>query len=556
MDSLLKPSQLQGKDICFLLDIEYYGVLYRFSTFPIDIEDTASNQTIRYIGGLSDPDINQQTQIVGFNPEANKISIELIFPSVNWISEWTKGRVFDSSVCQLSIITAKDHKTTYTMQSRVSLFKGAASGAIFGTPDKPQGHIAFSIENDLVITDRKIIQEYQYLEISEFINIWSPSEGKIQPFVFGSPGSYPRPLSDGFDFLGRDAATPAYVIEFTSAIIRFLIAYDLTESGSVRVYDSRGGYFENPIETDIDSNGQIYSYVALDGTTPEEFDNFDTSGDTDIEYWTDWTPSNGSVLSPYSNEAINGAGDICIYFLEKSGLDYDFEAWSGVRLFLNKYKFAGYINAPDATWFEWLKESIIEYLPIEVVNGANGLRPLVNLYFTSDYINPSHHISDNGDFQIITGLQPLDTEVINKINMFYCWSGIYQRFNAVLRFKPDMDLTKNDLANRVPSQIAKMSLEQYGLQEKTLELYHVYDLDTALRIGHDKLRLQAFGAMAIEVSAAPKFGYLDLGDILSLSSEALGFDNYKCQIVSKSWQDNRWRFIIHLENNSLINPNQ
>jgi len=101
-----------------------------------------------------------------------------------------------------------------------------------------------------------------------------------------------------------------------------------------------------------------------------------------------------------------------------------------------------------------------------------------------------------------------------------------------------------------------MSLEQYGLQEKTLELYHVYDLDTALRIGHDKLRLQAFGAMAIEVSAAPKFGYLDLGDILSLSSEALGFDNYKCQIVSKSWQDNRWRFIIHLENNSLINPNQ
>ena len=78
MDSNIKPSDLQGRDICFLLDIEYNGGLFRFSTFPIDIEDVNENKTIRYQGGLSDPDINLQTQIVGFNPEQNKLAIELV----------------------------------------------------------------------------------------------------------------------------------------------------------------------------------------------------------------------------------------------------------------------------------------------------------------------------------------------------------------------------------------------------------------------------------------------------------------------------------------------
>ena len=62
METNIKPSDLQGRDICFLLDIEYAGAVFRFSTFPINIEDFAENTTIQYKGGLlSDPDINLQT---------------------------------------------------------------------------------------------------------------------------------------------------------------------------------------------------------------------------------------------------------------------------------------------------------------------------------------------------------------------------------------------------------------------------------------------------------------------------------------------------------------
>ena len=249
MDSNIKPSDLQGRDICFLLDIEYNGGLFRFSTFPIDIEDVNENTTIRYQGGLSDPDINLQTQIVGFNPEQNKLSIELVFTDINWISEWTKGRVLDNAFCQLSMITVKNDKTSFLMQNRIALFAGRATGAIFGTPDKPTGHVAFTIENDLIVTDKKIIPEFAYLENIEFPVLWAPNEGKLIPFVFGKPGGYPRPTSDAFDFLGIDGATPTYSGNFTaSSLFEFIIAYDLVLSGNIRVWDSKGGYFENPIE--------------------------------------------------------------------------------------------------------------------------------------------------------------------------------------------------------------------------------------------------------------------------------------------------------------------
>ena len=47
MDTI-KRSEIQEGDICFLLDIEYYGAVYRFSTIPIDIEDITENTVIPY----------------------------------------------------------------------------------------------------------------------------------------------------------------------------------------------------------------------------------------------------------------------------------------------------------------------------------------------------------------------------------------------------------------------------------------------------------------------------------------------------------------------------
>ena len=88
MQSYIKKSDLEGKEICFLLDVDYQGSIRKFSTFPIDITDTADNTTIPYFGGLNDPDITEQTDFVGFNLEANVVPIELIFYDVEVVWLW------------------------------------------------------------------------------------------------------------------------------------------------------------------------------------------------------------------------------------------------------------------------------------------------------------------------------------------------------------------------------------------------------------------------------------------------------------------------------------
>ena len=57
MDTI-KRSQIEEGDVCFLLDISYYGAIYRFSTVPIDISDLSENTVIPYRGALSDPPVN------------------------------------------------------------------------------------------------------------------------------------------------------------------------------------------------------------------------------------------------------------------------------------------------------------------------------------------------------------------------------------------------------------------------------------------------------------------------------------------------------------------
>lgn len=551
--SYAKPSDLRGREICFLLDVEYQGSTRRFSTFPIDIEDLADETLISYNGGLNDPDITEQTSFVGFDLEANSVSMELVFYDVDWVAEWTKGRLIDNSVCTISMITVEQGQTTFTTQSKVVLFKGKAIGGIFGVPDKPLGFIAFTIENQVSsFESKKIIPDYAYLENLEFNLLWTASEGKVIPWVFGRAGGYPRPTSEAFDFVAHGAATPAYLCNYTDlSFYEFLVSYDLTQGGNLRIWDSRGGNFVNPIEIALDSDGNLYSYVSFNLGGEIEDNNF-YYGNEETTYWADWSENDGSISSPYSDGVLEGAGDICLYALDKSGLEYDEAEWQGLRLFLNQYKFAGYVNDTDLTWWDWLKDAIIKYLPIEVVNGGYGIKPVLNMYFYSQSIEPNHVLTTSGDFEVITGLQPLDADPVNKINVYYALNNMKNSYQAKYVVDPEISFEKQR-PNRVRSPLSDVSYEQYGARELTIEIDHCYDLGTAIKITNDTLRIRAIGAYGIDISAAPRYGYIMLGDIISLTSDVLGISAWKCQVIAKRWESNRWIFTIFIENNNFIN---
>lgn len=557
-----------GMEMCFLLDVDYLGKIYRFSTIPIDLQDTQEAETVRYEGGLEDPDINQSTSFLGIDIEGDAISMQLVFFDIDWVVEWLAGRSLDHSKASLHAIPIREDKTDYTIDDRVQLYSGRVTDSIFGDPTKPRGWCGFSLDNSLNIQIVKLLEGSNEITRNRFP---APPDdtvyGKYAPFVLGTPGLIVKAGDNRtVEFIDKYGTSPAYQVKQTRVStptfqedIRYLIAHHAVNATQGRIYDPKGGSFVNPILQDTDEEGNIYSYInyRIVGTTPSviEYDDFQQSaGGVTVftDFYASWGEEDGGFFQAFKSGAMTGGGDICMYVLEKLGLDYDYGAWAGLLGVLNRYQFSGFINDYEVSAWEWLKQNIISNLPIEVVNSSKGITPKLNLYFYSNIPQPKHHITTSGQFEIITGIQPLDQPIINHLTIKFCYAISNDAYQSSIIIDPRIT---EEQALIVSDPIARLSYNRFGLREEVLELPFVWDLNTAFQIARDKIRVKGLGAKAIEVSASSRYSYIEIGDIISLTSE-IGFNEHKCQVISKSWRDNRWFFVLHIEENPIITRRQ
>jgi hypothetical protein len=553
--------------ICFLLEVDWLGMKYRFSTLPIDLVDSQSGQTFRYNGGLGDPSIDQQTEFVGFDIDGNSISLDLTWNDIDWMNEWRNGRSLDLAEADLSMIVIKDGFTAFKYEDRVPLFKGKVKDPIFGTPTKPAGNIIFSIENSTNLIQKKLLANS--FEIDPYVfpgldqraaalgKVIDVPVGQYVPFVFGELGKwFIRKSGTGrFETIDVSKPTPSYIIDTTgsgSALeITLIIGIGEVGVSRIRIYDDLGGNFVNTVSTAVNADGTRYSFTTYQVGHVIEDNSFTPGLDEDQTFWVSWGEYGEGIQDPLTGQSLGLAGNLSIYCLEQSGLSYNREAWIGLLPVLNRYKFAGYMNDPAVLVMDWWEQNIVRNLPIEVFPGDKGIEPRLNLYFTQDQIRPQHHILESGMFEVQTGLQPLPLQPINKVTVKYCYTARLQHYLGTVVIDPLHTGYQNPFIQRDP--VSDLSYSRYGLRETVMELPFVWDMHTAYRIARDKIRMTALGAYGVEVFAFPAFGYLQIGEVISFTSHNLGLKAHKCQIVGKSWSGGKWRFVLHLEDNSIVN---
>ena len=101
----ISRGDLLGALPIFLLEITWGGRIFRFSSYPLDIQ-TDGGKSIHYSGGLSDPDWSESMEEMK-GPEKNSIPIELVFP-VNLLQEFFQfGRLLDNATAELSMVTER-----------------------------------------------------------------------------------------------------------------------------------------------------------------------------------------------------------------------------------------------------------------------------------------------------------------------------------------------------------------------------------------------------------------------------------------------------------------
>ncbi len=548
----VNPSELLNADIVFVLEIDWNGDVHRFSSIPIVVP--SDDGSISYVGRMNEPNIQNQTSIVGFNPDGDSVPIQIIFEYLDLVEQYWNGRKLDGARCEISMYTVRNGVVVQTYENRIPLYLGEINQPIIGDPDQPLGYVTFSIENSLNTKRRKLLNTNSKIGLLDFPDQHVEScEGKILPFVFGDASNYPVVKSGNVVGSGSGAISPAYLVKKASgAGIDIILAFanHPVDGANVTIHDFKGNV--ETIATDTEnriSDGSLFGVVDLSGTSIAHDGTAGVATD-DFYYWVEYGDG-GGFPNPYGDGSLSGGGDVCRYMLELSDLEIDWSAWNGIAGILNRYRFAGYVNDPTVDAFDWMLENIVQFLPIEIINGERGIRPVLSLYHYANNFNPLFDFVEGDDMEIVSPMIPLrdSSEIVNDLTMSFGWSGQSETFRTRMKISE-----RGDGRLSISDSIAQTSIDRFGRREQSIESYFVYDMNTATKILRDQIRIKALNAIGIEMDVHPRFGFVRVGDVVTLTSERLKMTSIIGQIVAKRWNGGRWRYILSIEENIFINP--
>ena len=564
-------TEFEAAEPVFLLEIEWRGVVHRFAKVAIDI--ASQDGDLHYVGGLEDFEYREVTDIVGINIEQDSISAALIFNDVDFVQEWRKGFVLDGARAELSIVLFKNGAVQQAYEDRQRLFVGFVSGSVFGDPLEPKGFVAFSIDARPYDFEGKMLNAQEVISpktmtdaiIGTNLRVWDDSFGKAYPFVFGFPG---EPWIDGnSETFARTFTTPAYIIGTARATVEgqydagdafLLIAGHRVDAQSVVIRDQNYAYGTLTVKEAVDNNGVLFSYVQVSGqlTTPILTSPTGQS-ESNYEYWVQWgavkagNKAGGGALNSNGTGVLQLGGDVILHALRRTNALIDFAAWQAIKPLLDGYKFSGYVNDIEVGAWDWVQQNILKFLPVEARAGVDGIRPLMSLMFLqSGYLAGISHIIEGSDFELASAIEMVTEldDIVNDYGLQFVWEG--KNDNAIAAHRVTAERQFDTIAID-STAYAWTSQNKYGVHKRVESSYYIFDRETAAKICKDMVRSKAFAFRQFDCVTNVKYGYLNVGDVISLTSETLYLSEAPVLIVAKAWLGEAWRFTLHIEDNPI-----
>tara|TARA_Y100001973_G_scaffold51091_1_gene75815 strand:+ start:2571 stop:4289 length:1719 start_codon:yes stop_codon:yes gene_type:complete len=556
----------------FLVEITWGAYVYRFSTKAINLSDGSLNYA--FLGGMDEPEIDFKLQKYGFDAEGDSIPFALVFP-VDISEEISKGNEIEGSSVELSFVL-EDLRTGETAQNyddRFILFKGIVAAPIYGYPERPAGYVEFSAEEKLIIDsvslldtivgtngrmDNADISNDEYAASSPFtliitdgiVDVADVHFGKRWPIILGFPGVSRSSITGSLSNL---KATPVYAINYSNSVpdnlpMFLLIAGHAVEATSVKIWDSEGNSDTGTVGHFVGSKGNIFAYTIIEfaSTTLKS-----AIVDEQIEYWATWD-TGGGLPSVMEGGPIEGGADICLWCLSQVSRDIDWSAWGSVTPLLNKYKFAGYIIDDQIEPIQFLEENILPFLPIEITIGPQGLKPILNLPIAVDELLSMDTIIAGEDWSrdgpIVTETNYED--ICNQLDLSYAKNCMKDSYTGTIRIVPDK--VRAGRWTEFSNDFSQLSFRLFGRRQKSLSADYIYDVGTATKVARDYIKMYALPTRTATYNAPTRYGYLNLGDIITLSDSSIHLSSVKAQIIGKSWQRNHWSFQVELADNIIL----
>ena len=202
------------------------------------------------------------------------------------------------------------------------------------------------------------------------------------------------------------------------------------------------------------------------------------------------------------------------------------------------------------TVWEWLINNVLSLLPIKVVPGPKGLKPVLNQLQAVTYIDAiaKEKLGAGKALQQLSAIETIRTtaDLTNEYSFRYAKRGYDQSYTKQVRVT-DKKYKNYD----IQSDYSARSINAYGIKTSSGNSDYVYDKNTATLIALDYVARESTPIRAIDISAPFHYGFLQIGDIISIDSDELYMDRQKCLIIEKEYLTQQWRFKIAFEINTI-----
>lgn len=507
-------TELREADPIWLLVLTYAGREFRFATEGIVVE-SAGGELLPFEGTLGPIDIEEAFDFLSESAEFPSVSIQVVFP-VDVAELIEQGHDLAASTGELSLLLEGNQ-----WESRRVFLRGEVSQPQYGAEGEP---VDFSLER-LPLDDSALFPP-PGLVVSSTSQPDAPEEsiGKTYPWVFGEVGA----TVDEAGVTVKAYATPGFQVgTFTEPgpITRrkILIAGHRVAANTINIYASEAdqNMAGNTVYHDVDALGQVYAYTAFA---------FSVGSVNKDDYSIDWAGSGGSYPNLHHDGPLERGGDLLRFMLSQSSLDVDEGRTVAAAELLQSYRFGGFINKPVAP-LKWLQEHLIPLLPVSIAVGGEGIYPIVWRYdaTTEDAVES---ITAGPQFERQGAVSYESEDVLNEIRLRFGFAEWKDDFTRSITITGDPDSAD---PNQISSTYSRASFSRYGTQATEIESVIVYDPVTAAAIVKWQARAFAFRRRVITYSADYRFGWLERGDVVTITDKEIHLENRVALIQSITW---------------------
>ena len=529
--------ELIGSRIYLLLEVNFAGKIWRWSTSPVVISDSAGNERV-FGGGLNELEYTTVLQTLADAPDQASLSFDLIWPEdlAQLISE---GHDLSAGTGEVSaIVTGKQ------WSDRQVLLEGSVRQPEYGAQGEP---VSFTVEEAPFQDAGSWPGQLQQVNATTWPTYQEAEKGLPYVQVFGRPGVYRTEDGGGVFANGSRAMVVETDPADNTLASTLLIAGHPVLSPTVRIYfvgadgrspdegliDFGGGFsidYNGPVELVEDGLGHYCSVVRIATVVSDEIRR-------SSQFFVRWQGApagqNGGLYA--EDEAVTGLGALMRYVLQESTLRVDRGRFRAASSRLDAWQVSGYVDQVVQPW-EWITDNLLSLAPVSIHSGRKGLYPVLWRYDAERYDAVDHIELGSGTERASNIEYQSDlSEIRNAIQMVYAHDVTDKEFKRAVSIVPSRDLSDPTQSD---SEFSWRSGLLYG-ETRTLEMQSdvITEDATANKTISWQVMAKGFSHRSVTYTVNQEYYALALGDVVTLTDPEVHLQNEVCLVQGMGLTD-------------------